>query len=229
MKSRPEYRKATLSFARKNGFDRVHFHGIMDGYEVYTGDYRIPKVVGLPEVILADEKGAVFAREQDPLTILSSCRKLPKVVFEYDHMCWFGNSCNLKLLADGRFIKHEYGYSKLGPQDRMTDDKETELLNSPELVKAVKDVIRENREELKKFPGHLENLGVLDGAEEKIKLGGFVFKGRNILTYSMEGYKERLKLYGSEEQKWMEDLLLFQRVFRKITDRINEFVQVNIP
>ena len=102
-------------------------------------------------------------------------------------------------------------------------------MNSPELVKAVKKVINENRSELKKIPKHLHNYGILDGAEEKIKLGGFVFKGRNRLAYSMERYKEELKRYGSEEQDWMEDLLQFQRIFRKITDRINEFVKIDIP
>ena len=75
MKTRPEYRKAALTFARNNGFDTVHFQGFLYGYEVYTGDYKVSVCVGLPQIILADENGAVFSENEDPFSILNSCRK----------------------------------------------------------------------------------------------------------------------------------------------------------
>ncbi len=65
-----------------------------------------------------------------------------EVVFEYDCMCWFGNSYNLKLLEDGRLVRLAYGYSKLGPQERISEDKEFILLTSPELVKEIKKIIK---------------------------------------------------------------------------------------
>ena len=131
LKTKPEYRVQALGFAKKNGFDKVHFQGMIDDFEVYTGDYNETRIVGLPQVIFADEKTVDFAKYDDPFRLLDTCKRLPKVVFEYDCMCWFGNSFNLKLLEDGRLVRLAYGYSKLGPEDRMCEDKEYVLLNSP--------------------------------------------------------------------------------------------------
>ena len=51
----------SLAFAKKNGFDKVHFQGMIDDFEVYTGDYNETRIVGLPQVIFADEKTVDFA------------------------------------------------------------------------------------------------------------------------------------------------------------------------
>ena len=104
-------------------------------------------------------------------------RKLPKVVFEYDCMCWFGNSYNLQLLDDGRLVRLAYGYSKLGPEDCMCDDKEYVMMNSPELVKGIKKLIKENKEELKKIPREISNSNVLDGTGEMFRFGRMKFYG----------------------------------------------------
>lgn len=177
MKTKPEYRAQALRFAKKNGFDKVHFLGMIDDFEVYTGDYHEMRVVGLSQVIFADEKTTDFAVYDDPFRLLDTCKKLPKVVFEYDCMCWFGNSYNLQLLDDGRLVRLAYGYSKLGPEDCMCDDKEYVMMNSPELVKGIKKLIKENKEELKKIPREISNSNVLDGTGEMFRFGRMKFYG----------------------------------------------------
>ncbi len=226
MKTKPEYRAQALRFAKKNGFDKVHFCGMIDDFEVYTGDYNEMRIVGLPQVIFADEKTVDFAVYDDPFRLFDICKKLPKVVFEYDCMCWFGNSYNLKLLDDGRLVRLAYGYSKLGPEDRMCDDKEYVLLNSPELVNEIKKLIKETKEELKQLPREISNYNVLDGANETFRFGRMKFGGSNILTYSMEGYKEELKRYNGVEMGWEEKLLKFQRIFKKFQDKFHEYFEL---
>ncbi len=193
MKTKPEFRAQALRFAKKNGFETTHFRGIYEGFEVYTVGYKVPCVIGLPQVILVNDETIKFDTFRDPFKILHACKQLPKVVFEYDCMCWFGNSYNLKLLDDGRLVRLAYGYSKLGPEDRMCDDKEYVLLNSPELVKGIKKLIKENKEELKKIPREISNYNILDGACETFRFGRMKFYGSNALTESMEGYQEKLK------------------------------------
>lgn len=148
-----------------------------------------------------------------------------KVVFEYNCMCWFGNSYNLKLLEDGRLVRLAYGYSKLGPQDRMSDDKEYVLLNSPELVQEIKKLIKENREALKKIPRDISNLNILDGADETFRFGRMKIGGSNVLTFSMEGYKEELKRHNAVEMGWEKELLQFQRLFKKFQDKFHEYFE----
>lgn len=41
MKTRPEFRKIALDFAKRNGFDTVHFQGMLNNFEVYTGGYKV--------------------------------------------------------------------------------------------------------------------------------------------------------------------------------------------
>lgn len=232
MKTKPEFRKIALDFAKRNGFDNVHFHGMLGkvegpsaDIEVYTGGYKTPCVVGLPQVILTDGKKAKFDKLGETFKILDACRKLPKVVFEYDCMCWFGNSYNLKLLDDGRLVRLTYGYSKLGPEDCMCDDKEYVLLNSPELVKEIKKLIKESKEELKKIPREISNYNILDGAGETFRFGRMKFYGSNALTESMEGYQEKLKRYNSIPMGWEEELLQFQRIFKKFQDKFHEYFE----
>ena len=225
LKTKPEYRAQALAFAKKNGFDKVNFKGMIDDFEVYIGDYNETRIVGLPQVIFADEKTVDFAEYVGPFRLLDTCKRLPKVVFEYDCMCWFGNSFNLKLLEDGRLVRLAYGYSKLGPEDRMCDDKEYVLLNSPELVKEIEKLIKENKEELKKLPREVSNYNILDGAGETFRFGRMKFEGSNALTQSMEGYKERLKQNNAVEMGWEEELLQFQRLFKKFQDKFHEYFE----
>ena len=225
LKTKPEYRAQALAFAKKNGFDKVHFQGMIDDFEVYTGDYNETRIVGLPQVIFADEKTVDFAEYDNPFRLLDACKRLPKVVFEYDCMCWFGNSFNLKLLEDGRLVRLAYGYSKLGPEDRMCDDKEYVLLNNLELVKEIKKLTMENKDELKKLPREVSNYNILDGAGETFRFGRMKFEGSNALTQSMEDYKERLKQYNAVEMGWEEDLLQFQRLFKKFQDKFHEYFE----
>lgn len=148
------------------------------------------------------------------------------VVFEYDCMCWFGNSYNLKLLEDGRLVRHAYGYSKLGPQERISEDKEYILLNSPELVKEIKKLIKENKEELKKLPRKISNYNIMDGAGETFIFGRMKFAGTNILTESMEGYQEKFKEYNAIAMGWEEEVLQFQRIFKKFQDKFHEYFEL---
>ena len=226
IKTKPEYRTQALKFAQKNGFDKVYFQGMIDDFEVYTCDFKTPSVIGLPQIVFADEKTVDFAKYRDPFRLLDTCKKLPKVIFEYDCMCWFGNSYNLKLLDDGRLVRLAYGYSKLGPEDRMCDDKEYILLNSPELVKEIKKLIKETKEELKQLPREISNYNVLDGANETFIFGRMKFEGSNVLTYSMEGYREELKRQHAVEMGWEEELLQFQRIFKKFQNKFHEYFEL---
>ena len=125
-----------------------------------------------------------------------------KVVFEYDCMCFLGGSYKLILLEDGRLIREDYDFESL-------------IINSPELAKAIKQLIKENKEELQKLPKEISNSHILDGVGETFKFGRFKIEGSNILTVSMEGYEEALKKYNSVEMGWEKDLLHFQRIFKK--------------
>ncbi len=225
MKTKPEFRVYALRLAKKEGFETTHFCGIYKDFEVYTAGHKVPCVIGLPQVILANKGTVKFDNTGDPFKILDACKKLPKVIFEYDCVCWFGNSFNLKLLEDGRLVRLAYGYSKLGPEDRMCDDKEYVLLNSPKLVKEIKKLIKETKEELKQLPREISNYNVLDGANETFRFGRMKFEGSNILSYSMEGYEEALKKYNAVEIGWEKDLLHFQRIFKKFQDKFHEYVE----
>lgn len=226
IKTKPEYRTQALKFAQKNGFDKVYFQGMIDDFEVYTCDFKTPSVIGLPQIVFADEKSVDFAKYRDPFRLLDTCKKLPKVVFEYDCICWFGNSYNLKLLEDGRLVRLAYGYSKLGSQERISEDKEYILLNSPELVKEIKTLIKDNKEELKKLSREVSNYNILDGAGETFRFGRMKFEGSNALTESMEGYKERFKKYNAVEMGWEGNLLQFQRLFKKFEDKFHEYFEL---
>ena len=151
-------------------------------------------------------------------------KKSSKLIFEYDCMCWFGNSYNLKLYEDGRLIRLDYGYSKLGPEDRLTDDLEYQVINSPALAKEIRQLIKENKEELRRLPKDVSNPGILDGAGETFRFGRIKFEGSNALTLSMEGYKERFKENNYPVLGWEEDLLHFQRLFKKFQNKFHEYV-----
>ena len=149
-----------------------------------------------------------------------------KVVFEYDCMCFFGSSYKLILLEDGRLIREDYNISMPIIKNCLTDDFEDLVINSPDLVKAIKQLINENKEELKsllsKFIG---NPGVCDGASETFRFGRMKIEGSNILTVSMEGYEENLKRYNAVEMGWEKDLLQFQRFFKKFQNKFHEYVE----
>lgn len=231
MKTKYEFRKKALDFAKRDEFkyDSVAVEGLYEDYEVYTPYCKAwkdnPPTIGLPQVILVNDREVKWGNFKNPFSILDACKKIPSIVFEYDCMCWFGNSYNLKLLDDGRLVRLAYGYSKLGPEDRMCDDKEYVLLNSPELVKEIKKLIKENNEDLKKIPREISNYNILDGAGETFRFGRMKFYGSNALTESMEGYQEKLKRYNSIPMGWEEELLQFQRLFKKFQDKFHEYFE----
>ena len=107
----------------------------------------------------------------------------------------------------------------------MCDDKEYVLLNSPELVKEIKKLIKENKEDLKKIPREISNYNILDGAGETFRFGRMKFYGSNALTESMEGYQEKFKRYNSIPMGWEEELLQFQRLFKKFQDKFHEYFE----
>ncbi len=92
------------------------------------------------------------------------------------------------------------------------------------MVKTIKKLIKETKEELKKLPGKISDYDICDGANETIRFGRMKFQGSNILTYSMEGYEEKLKKNNAKEMVWEKELLLFQRIFKKFQDKFQEFV-----
>ena len=212
IKTKPEFRVYALRVAKKEGFETTHFCGIYKDFEVYTAGHKVPCVIGLPQVILANEVTVKFDNTGDPFKILDACRKLPKVIFEYDCMSFFEGSYKLILLDDGRLIREDNNFEDL-------------VINSPELVKAIKKLIKENKEELEKLPKEISNSHILDGTGETFKFGCVKIEGSNILTVSMEGYEEKLKRYNAVEMGWEKDLLHFQRIFKKFQDKFHEYVE----
>ena len=212
MKTKPEFRVYALRLAKKEGFETTHFCGIYKDFEVYTAGHKVPCVIGLPQVILANEVTVKFDNTGDPFKILDACRKLPKVIFEYDCMSFFEGSYKLILLEDGRLIREDNNFEDL-------------IINSPELVKGIKKLIKENKEELEMLPKEISNSHILDGAGETFRFGRLKIEGANILTSSMEGYEETLKKYNAVEIGWEKDLLHFQRIFKKFQDKFHEYVE----
>ena len=92
-------------------------------------------------------------------------------------------------------------------------------------TKAIKQLIKENKEELQKLPKEISNSHILDGTGETFKFGRVKIEGSNILTVSMEGYEEALKKYNSAEMGWEKDLLQFQRLFKKFQNKFHEYVE----
>lgn len=225
MKIKPEYRAQALRFARRHGFETTRFCGIYKDYEVYTAGHKVPRVIGLPQVILANEVTVKFDNSGDPFKILDACKKLPKVVFEYDCICFFGSSYKLILLEDGRLIREDYNISMPIIKNSLTDDFEDLVINSPDLVKAIKQLINENKEELKSFSKELSNSHINDGADETFRFGRLKIEGSNILTEPMEGYKELLKEYNVLTESREEELLQFQQLFKKFQNKFHEYVE----
>lgn len=226
MKTKPEFRVYALRLAKKEGFETTHFCGIYKDFEVYTAGHKMPCVIGLPQVILANEKTIKFDTSGDPFKILDACKKLPKVVFEYDCICFFGNSYKLFLLEDGRFIREDYNISMPSIKNSLSDDFEDLVINSPELAKAIKQLIKENKEELKSLLSkHITNPGICAGASETFRFGRMKIEGSNILTVSMEGYEKNLKRYNAVEMGWEKNLLQFQRLFKKFKNKFHEYVE----
>ena len=213
MKTKPEFRASALRFAKKHGFETTHFCGIYKNFEVYTAGHKVPRVIGLPQIILANEETIKFDTSGEPFKILDACKKLPKDVFEYDCMCFFGGSYKLILLEDGRLIREEYDFESL-------------IINNPELAKAIKQLIRENKEELKSLLSkQISNPGICDGTSETFRFGRIKIEGSNILTVSLEGYEEALKKCNAVEMGWEKELLQFQRIFKKFQDKFHEYVE----
>ena len=68
----------------------------------------------------------------------------------------------------------------------------------------------------------------MDGAGETFIFGRMKFAGTNILTESMEGYKEELKKHNAVAQGWEEELLQFQRIFKKFEDKFHEYFEYSL-
>ena len=224
MKIRPEYRAKVLRFAKKEGFETTYFCGMYKDFEVYTAGHKVPCVIGLPQVIFANEKTIRFNDSRDPFKILDACKKLPKVVFEYDCICFFGSSYKLFLFEDGRLIREDYDFDRLSLEDRIPGDFDFEIIKNPALAKEIKQLIKENKEELRSLSKDVSNPSICDGASETFRFGRMKFEGSNILTVSMEGYKERFKENNYPVMGWEEDLLHFQRLFKKFQNKFHEYV-----
>lgn len=228
MKTAYEFRKKALDFARTEGYDSVLVKGLYENYEVYSPYCKSwknnPPAIGLPQIIFANEIEVKWGNPDDPFSVLEACKKLPSVVFEYDCMCWFGNSFNLKLLADGTLLKFEYGYSKLGPQDRMCDVVESIVLTSIDLVSEIKKFIKANKEKLKDLPRDLSNWHILDGANETVRLGKMKFSGYNMFTEDMAESVEYYRTHRiPEEDGFIYSLYEFQKIFAEVKAVINKY------
>ena len=116
MKPKYEFKDKALHFASKSGmrYDSVRCNGLYNDYEVYTPYKKSwkknPPRIGLPRVILVNENEIKWdnSRTQfEVFDILHSCKKLPKVYFEYDCLCWYGNTYTIKFLTDGKMDTRE--------------------------------------------------------------------------------------------------------------------------
>ena len=147
------------------------------------------------------------------------------VVFEYDCMCWFGNSYNIRVLADGTLLKFEYGFSKLGPEDRMQDDNEEVILVNSELVTEIKKIAKAHKDKLKSLPRELSNYHILDGANETVRIGGLKFEGSNMFREDMTEYAEKYKDCKKipDEDYFVMSLYEFQKIFSEIRTVIDKY------
>lgn len=147
-----------------------------------------------------------------------------KVVFEYDCICFFGSSYKLFLLEDGRLIREDYNISMPIIKNCLTDDFEDLVINSSDLVKAIKQLINDNKEELKSLLSkYIGNPGVCDGVSETFRFGRM--KVQISLPYQWKAMKKLLK--NIIQLKWdgKKDLLQFQRLFKKFQNKFHEYVE----
>ena len=152
-------------------------------------------------------------------------KKFPKLVFEYDCMGILGGgNYKLFLFEDGQLIKEEHDGMVEYLESNHPGEFGTEIVKSPALAKDIKQLIKENEEALKKLPKEISNMNIIDGAYETFKFGSLKIEGENILTKSLEGYKEYLKKNNAIEMGWEEDLLKFQRIFKMFQDKFHEYV-----
>ena len=152
-----------------------------------------------------------------------------RIVFEYDCYCFFGTSYKYTLFSDGRFIKtitFSTSISDFSKDKRPSPDEE--IISSMQLVSAVEKVIEENKDELKHLPKEMSNPQILDGACETIKFGRIKISGSNILTESMTKTKKWYKQNNQEVPDWVENIIKFQRIFKKLEKVINEYVKVRL-
>ncbi len=75
MKRRGEFREKAFRLAKEEGYDKVHFQGIYEGYEVYMADYNELRCEGLPQLIFANEQEVKWELTRDPFRIMDACRK----------------------------------------------------------------------------------------------------------------------------------------------------------
>lgn len=233
MKTKYEFKNKALCFASKDviKYDAVRCNGLYNDYEVYTPYKKSwkknPPRIGLPRVILVNENEIKWDKSRtqfEVFDILHSCKKLPKVYFEYDCLCWYGNTYTIQLLTDGTLLKIEHAYSKLKEPDLLDKDKETVILKDKELLQDIKKVIKDSITVLDELPKDLSNNDFDDGPIEKIKLGKYRFKGSNIFTanYTIEnGFKPVM----TNEQTMLKK---FQKIFMQVKKLIDQKTDTSI-
>ncbi len=83
MRVKYQFRKKALEFAKQENFDSVSIQGIYHSYEVYIPYCKAwkknPPVIGLPQVILVNEKEVKWGNPYDPFSILDACKKKNKL------------------------------------------------------------------------------------------------------------------------------------------------------
>ncbi len=230
MKTKYEFRKKALEFAKKDEvkYDSVKAEGLYGNYEVYTPYCKNwknnPPMIGMPQVILVNENEVKWGNPKDPLSILHACKKIPSVVFEYECYYHFGTSFNIKLYSDGTLLKDEFGSFKAIPENQLNNDSDNVLLVNQDLVQNIKSFIKDNREVLKSLPKKIDNIYILDGADETVKLGKFRFTGCNMFTVDME---ERVEFYKTHdippEESFVIPLYELQKIFKKIKSVICKY------
>jgi len=74
------YRKKALDFARKQGYDSLTVMGCYENYEVYSPYCKSwkenPPVIGLPQLILVNDKEVKWNQSDDPFSIIDACKKI---------------------------------------------------------------------------------------------------------------------------------------------------------
>lgn len=119
-----------------------------------------------------------------------------KILFEYGYIPWYETSePNVKftkgiiLYSDGRLCKIMHPVTKKNGNIKLhfcsvdENKKEEELIfQSVEVAQKVKDILNLYKDRISKLPNYLENIHVLDGFEEFLRLGKVIVSGDNLFT-----------------------------------------------
>ncbi|MBO4857465.1 MAG: hypothetical protein J5527_03000 [Treponema sp.] len=229
MRIRYEFKKKVFAFANEeeNGYDSIKCLGLYNKYEVYMPYCKWwkknPPVIGLPQLILINEKETRWTNGTECFKVMDECKKIPTRIFEYRCAAFFGISFDVILFADGTLIKYDYGSAETRYVEKYVIEPAEILLCNKELSKKVNQIIKDNYSKIKDIPKSIYDPFILDGAEEKICFGKKTFLGWNILLGKYTKKQIENDEYCEAWRDLLNNLIVVQDVFKKVRQIINSY------